>query len=319
MALAMRRRSLVVGFEFIDGLQEAMSIDYACGRWFHSSPHAKITREFWEYPGMTVTIGRVLLTGAGGKIGTVLREGLKGRYPVLRLSHRRPFGEAAAGEEIALADLEVLDQVVAAMEGVDVVVHMGGRGEEGDWPTVLTSNILGTYNVFEAARLCRVRRVVFASSNHVVGYYRRERRIGPDEPVRPDTRYGVSKAFGEALGRYYADKFGLGVICQRIGCFYPKPLDTRMLSEWISVRDMVELTRCCIEAADIHFEIVYGVSANTRIWWDNPAAARIGYVPQDNAEAFAGEVPAEQPGVECLFQGGRYTGLEFAGDPAEIR
>jgi uronate dehydrogenase len=270
-----------------------------------------------------MTIGRVLLTGAGGKIGAVLRAGLRGLYPVIRLSHRRPFGEAAEGEEIALANLERFDEVMALMDGVDAVVHMGGKATEGDWPTVLGSNIEGTYNVLEAARLRGVKRVVLASTNHVIGYHRRERRIGPDDPIRPDSRYAVTKAFGEALGRYYADKFGSSVICQRIGCFYPKPLDVRMLSEWISPRDMVALTRCCLDAGDIHFEIVFGVSANTRSWWDNPAAAKIGYAPLDNAEDYADEVfartrPADEPEVERQFQGGRYTGMEFTGDPAKI-
>ena len=266
---------------------------------------------------------RVLITGAGGKIGSLLRERLRGVYPVLRLSHRRAFGAATDNEEIVLANLDRFDEVVALTEGVDAIVHMGGKGVEGDWDTVLQSNIIGTYNLFEAARINGVKRVVFASTNHVVGYYRRDQRVGPNDPVRPDSRYGVSKVFGEALGRMYADKYGLSVICQRIGCFFSEPKDRRHLAEWISFDDMVELTRCCIDARDIHFEIVYGVSANDRCWWDNPTAEKIGYRPKDNAEDFAEAIcsatpAAAEPAVEREFQGGWFTGMEFVGDPDRI-
>src|SRR5690606_37365717 len=171
---------------------------------------------------------RILLTGAAGEIGTVLRAGLKGLYPVLRLSHRRSIDDIEPGEEFRLARLDDLDEVMDAMQGVDAVVHMGGKAQEGEWDEVLPSNIIGAYNIFEAARRQGVRRVVFASSHHVIGYYRRGREVGPREAFRPDSRYAVSKVFGEALGRLYADKHGLNVVCLRIGSFQERPRNERM-------------------------------------------------------------------------------------------
>ena len=164
---------------------------------------------------------RVLMTGADGVIGRVLREELRGVYPVLRLSHRRPFGDAGVGEEIILANLENYAEVDAAMEGVDAVIHLGGKAEEGTWEVVLQSNILGAYNTFEAARRHGVKRFVFASTNHLVGYHRRTRKLTVTDPPRPDCRYAATKVFGEALARLYADKHGMSVICMRIAHFSP--------------------------------------------------------------------------------------------------
>jgi uronate dehydrogenase len=168
-----------------------------------------------------------------------------------------------------------------------------------------------------------VKRVVFASSNHVVGFHRRERSVGPDSPLRPDTRYGVSKVFGEAIARLYADKHGLASVCLRIGQFRPKPTNRRMLSLWISPRDTVQLVVRSLEAPDVHFEIVYGISANRRGWYDNPGAARIGYRPVDDAENYAAEVEAAVAGelespVEGAFQGGPFCSQEFEGDAGRI-
>ncbi len=266
---------------------------------------------------------RVLITGAAGAIGTVLRQGLGGRYPLLRLSDIAPLGEAGAGEEIDHADLRNLAEVEAAMAGVDAVVHLGGAALEAAWESIHEHNIVGTYNVFEAARRHGVSRVIFASSNHAIGYYRRDRHIGPDVAVRPDSRYGVSKAFGEALGSLYADKYGLGVICLRIGSFLPRPDSVRKLSTWISHRDMVQLVGCCLDARAVHFEIVYGVSANDRSWWHSPAAERLGYAPLDNAESYAADILAEQdpedePEASRLFHGGPFCETEFSGDLSRI-
>lgn len=297
---------------------------------------------------------RVLLTGANGTVGKVLREGLRGVYPMLRLSHRRPFGDPLPGEEIVLANLDVADEVDAMMEGVDAVIHMGGKAEEGPWEAVLKSNIMGTYNVFEAARRHKVKRVIFASTNHTIGYYRRDRKLTVNDPPRPDCRYGLTKVFGEALARLYADKYGLSVICQRIGSFQDRPMNVRMLSCWLSHRDMLELTRVCLNAPpETHFEIVWGVSGNTRTWWDNTPAFKLGFTPRDNAEDYAEEilaaqraaraakapsgsggtdvtdqaaviaaikaVQAEEPPAEGLFQGGPFCAMEFEGDLDKIR
>jgi len=155
----------------------------------------------------------------------------------------------------------------------------------------------------------------------VIGYYRATQAVGISEPERPDSRYGVSKAFGEALGRMYADKYGLEVACLRIGSFRARPMDARQLATWISHRDMVELTRCCIEAPAFHFLVLYGVSNNTRNRWQNPHAAKIGYRPLDNAEQYAAELEAKRPPAgepAADFHGGAFCGLEFVGDSRRI-
>ena len=257
---------------------------------------------------------QVLITGAAGAIGSTLRAGLRGVYPLLRLADIRPLAAPATREECVTADLCDFAAVASMMDGVDCVVHLGGVPREGPWEAILEHNIVGTYNVFEAARQCGVKRVVFASSNHVIGYYRAERPVGIEAPPRPDSRYGVSKVFGEALGRLYADKHGLSVACLRIGSFRERPQNARQLATWISPRDMVQLARCCIDAPDYRFLVLYGVSENTRSRWHNPAAAVVGYRPQDNAEAYAPEFKgplADGTDPAREFHGGEFCALEF--------
>ena len=180
----------------------------------------------------------VLVTGAAGGIGTRLRQLLKGAYPKIRLSDIRPPADLKPDEEFVQAELADLAQVETAVQGVDGIVHLGGFATEGPWDTILNANIIGCYNLFEAARRAGVKRVVFASSNHAVGFYPRQRRIGTREPVRPDSRYGISKAFGEAVAATYAYKHGMRT-CLRIGNFGDKPLDHRRLSIWLKPEDLV--------------------------------------------------------------------------------
>lgn len=257
-------------------------------------------------------MNRILITGAAGAIGSALRAGLRGRYPLLRLSDLRDIAPAAPGEEIAPADLCDPAAVKAAMAGIDCVVHLGGIPREAPWPAILEANIIGTYHVFEAARECGVRRVVFASSNHAVGFHRATKTIGIDVEPRPDSRYGVSKVYGEALGRLYADKHALSVACLRIGSFREKPEDARQLSTWISPRDMVQLVQRCIEAPDYRYLVLYGVSNNTRTRWRNPHAARIGYAPRDNAEDYATALTTRTAaGAAAEFHGGSFCDIEL--------
>ncbi|MDP1718531.1 MAG: NAD(P)-dependent oxidoreductase [Burkholderiales bacterium] len=259
-------------------------------------------------------MNRILITGAAGEIGSTLRAGLRGLYPLLRLSDIRPLSAPAAGEECISTDLRDFAAVSSLVQGMDCVIHLGGVPREGPWEAMLENNITGTYNVFEAARQCGVKRVIFASSNHVIGYYRAERSVGIEEPPRPDSRYGVSKVFGEALGRLYADKHGLSVACLRIGSFRERPQNARQLATWISPRDMVHLVRCCIDAPDYRFLVLYGVSNNDRNRWHNPAAAVIGYQPQDNAEAHASECKstlADGTDPSTEFHGGEFCSIEF--------
>ena len=203
---------------------------------------------------------RVLITGAAGGIGQRLRADMQGLYPVLRLSDREAPAPAGPGEEVVAADLADFAACEAACADVDGIVHLGGQAVEGDWETVLQANIVGGYNLFEAARRQGVKRVVFASTNHVIGFYPRTQRIDHHAPPRPDSRYGVSKAFGEALGALYAEKHGMGVLAIRIGNFGDRPLDRRRLSIWISPRDFLQLVRIGLEHPELRYEVVYGAS-----------------------------------------------------------
>jgi uronate dehydrogenase len=263
----------------------------------------------------------ILITGAAGLIGSTLRLALRGAYPLLRLTDMRPLAEPAAGEECVVTDLTNLAALKSLMAGIDCVVHLGGVPREAPWEAILPANIVGTWNVFEAARLAAVKRVVFASSNHVIGYYRSNKDVGVDEPPRPDSRYGVSKVFGEALGRLYADKHGMSVACLRIGSFREQPEDARQLATWVSPRDMAQLVRCAIDAPAYNFLVLYGVSGNTRSRWKNSAAERIGYRPQDNAEDYATRfAPPHAAGSDpaVAFHGGGFCAQEFSNDVRAI-
>ena len=237
---------------------------------------------------------RVLLTGAGGGVATMIRPLLRARYS-LQISDRVPVAPVD-GEEWAGADLGDVAALRAAVSGVDGIVHLGGFSVEADWDTIRSANIEGAYNLFEAARLEGVKRIVFASSNHAMGFYPRSETIGVDRTVRPDSRYGLSKAFGEALGSLYADRYGLEVLSVRIGHIAPVPANVRDLAIWLSPRDFVQLIGIGIETPDLRHEIVYGMSDNARAWWDNANAIRLGYRPKDRAEDHAAAVLAADRG-----------------------
>jgi uronate dehydrogenase len=261
---------------------------------------------------------RVLITGAAGDVGTRLRRLLKGTYE-LRSSDIKTPSDLAADDDFVAADLARMDEVERIVAGVDGIIHLGGYSVEGPWETILNANIIGCHNLFEAARRHNVKRVVFASSNHAVGFYPRHRKIGVDVTVRPDSRYGVSKAFGEALAAMYADKYGLRVLCLRIGNVNDQPIDLRRLSIWLKPEDLVQLVRIGLEHPDVHFEIFYGASSNERAWWDNSRAYAFGYRPSGRAEdfkdaAFAAQAKVEPDPVGDLFQGGTFCSDEFSGD-----
>jgi uronate dehydrogenase len=266
---------------------------------------------------------RVLLTGAAGGVGRRLRRMLAPVYPELRLSDIATPPNLEPGEPFVRADLANLDEVEAAVDGVEGIVHLGGFSVEGPWETILQANIVGCYNLFEAARRKGVERVVFASTNHVVGFYPRHRRIGTDVTVRPDSRYGASKAFGEALAALYADKYGLRVLCLRIGHVLDAPIEHRSLSIWLSPEDLAQLVRIGLEHPDLRYEIFYGVSHNERSWWDNARAHDFGYRPTGRAEdhrdqALAGEAGRTPDPVAEFFQGDSFCSKEFAGRKGDI-
>ncbi len=260
-------------------------------------------------------IERLLITGAAGALGSHARKHFQGRFRHLRLSDMNEMGPAAPGEEVVRCNLADPFAVEDLCANVDAILHLGGRATEADWPTVRAANIEGAINVWEAARRHRVDRVLFASSNHAIGLYPRTRSIDHDDRTRPDSRYGASKAFGESLAELYAAKHGIRGFVMRIGSCFPEPVDARMLTTWLSYGDFIRLVEVGL-SADYLFEIVYGVSANTRAgWWDNSNAHRLGYRPQDDAEAFADRIAHirfEQAAAE-LTHGGPYVSAEFEG------
>jgi uronate dehydrogenase len=267
---------------------------------------------------------RILITGAAGEIGTNLRKLLPPIYPDLVLTDLKTPADLGPHETFKAADLSDLAQVEAVCEGIDGILHFGGFSVEGPWDTILQSNIIGGYNLFEAARRNGVKRIVFASSNHATGFYPRHQCISPDVTVRPDTRYGVSKVFGEAIGALYADKHGIGVTCLRIGKFADKPLNRHFLSIWLKPDDLVQLCRIGLDHPDIHFEIFYGASYNERSWWDNSRAYDLGYRPTGRAEDFredamAGQAKLKPDPVRDFYQGSRFCSIEFDRNDDSLR
>lgn len=266
---------------------------------------------------------RVVMTGAAGGVGTMTRPHLRGHFDQLVVSDRRPIDDLHEGETFVQAELTDMAAMERLLDGADGIIHLGGQPVEADWQAVHDANITGLYNTYEAARRQGVRRIVFATTNHVVGFYRRSRTIDHTAMPRPDSRYGVSKAFGEALGRLYADKYGLGVLNVRIGNVDQRPADIRRLSIWVSPRDLAQLFRIGLSHPDIHFEVVYGASKNARAWWDNANAYRLGYRPEDEAEDHAEHAHAvsrddpEGP-IAAQFHGGPFCAIEFAGDVKRI-
>ena len=252
---------------------------------------------------------RLLITGAGGTVGSILRTGLRGRLAAeMRLLDLNPI-TPEIGEEAVLGDITDLAVMRSAISGCDACVHLAAIPVESSFEKILHTNIQGTWAVFEAARLEGCGRVVFASSNHATGYYPIQDRIGPADPVRPDSYYGASKVFGEALGSLYHHKHGMRVACIRIGSALPRPIEERHLSTWLSPGDLVRLVTACLTSPELEFAIVYGASANRRGWWDLEPGRRLGYEPQDDAEAFAGDV---EPGPAGKFQGGTFTRADGA-------
>jgi len=261
----------------------------------------------------------ILITGAAGDVGTHLRRELAGKYRI-RASDLRPLKKVAR-EAYMRADISKMADALRITKGVDAVVHLGGYSVEGPWEGILSANIVGCYNVFEAARRNGVKRILFPTSNHATGFYRRDQTIDHRVYPKPDSRYGVSKVFGEALGSLYADKYGMQVFCMRIGNVNPKPIDKRRLAIWFSPRDLAQLVTIGIERPDIRFEIVYGISGNKRAWYDNSNAHRLGYRPQDDSELYATEILAhEKPGDPTaeMYQGGAFVVAEEIPNPAPL-
>lgn len=237
----------------------------------------------------------VLLTGAAGGLGTLMRELLPAYGYELRLFDAVPVAGAPDAITADLADTEALRE---AVRGVDAVLHLAGISLESTFDRILAANIVGTHNLYEAARAEGVRRIVYASSNHAVGFVPHPVRGGPlvpvDTPRRPDSYYGLSKAFGEDLAQLYCDKHGIETVSVRIGSCFERPTSVRMLSLWLSPADAARLFHAAFTAQGVGHTVVYGSSANTRLWWDLSSARALGYAPRDDSERFAAELVAAE-------------------------
>jgi uronate dehydrogenase len=254
----------------------------------------------------------VLLTGAAGTLGRALTAPLQAACERLILSDlAAPL--AALGDPRAVpCDLADGQAVHRLLDGVDAVVHLGGVSVEQPFHVVLPANIVGAFNLYEAARRRGVRRIVFASSNHVTGCYRQDQAVRTQDPPRPDGYYGLSKLYGEGLASMYFDRYGIETVCLRIGSATPAPVDRRMLSTWLSLADLARLVIAALSAPDVGFLVAYGTSNNARSWWDSAEAwARLGYVPQDDSEPFAAQVQhvLQAPGPMRELQGGLFLGI----------
>lgn len=254
----------------------------------------------------------LLITGAAGGLGTILRDGLSGYAGTLRLSDLTDITDLRDGEESQPCDLADFEAVQKLVDGVDGIVHLGGMSVENTFESILQANLRGTYNIFEAARRAGRPRILFASSNHAIGFHKREDLLDGTSKMRPDSLYGVSKCFGENLGQYYFDKFGVESVSVRIGSCFPKPKDRRMLATWLSPRDFITLVDAIFSAARTGAAMIYGVSANREVWWDNSHAAFLGWHPQDSSEVFRAEIEAAHPAQQfddpaVIYQGGGFA------------
>jgi len=259
-----------------------------------------------------VLYSRLLLTGAAGGLGRVLRPRLKSHCHTLRVSDKAALGDAVLGEEVMPASLEDAQAVDKLLEGVDAVVHLGGVSVERPFDEILPANIVGMYNLYEAARKHGTRRVVFASSNHVTGFYKQSETVTPTMPVRPDGFYGLSKAFGENLARYYFDRYGMETVCVRIGSSFPEPKDRRMLATWLSYDDLERLVLASLSSPVVGFSVIYGMSDNPVVWWDNASAKHVGFQPKDSSAPYKSAAQARQPTLDLtdpavIYQGGGFV------------
>jgi uronate dehydrogenase len=264
---------------------------------------------------------KVALSGASGNIGQVLRPALLDRGVDLRSAGgRRPLTPLRPGEDVCHGDLRDPAVVDRLLEGVDVLIHMAGTSVERPLPEIIENNLVGLHAVYEGARRHRVKRVVFASSNHAIGMYPVEEKLRLDCAFRPDGFYGLSKVWGEAMTRMYWDKHGIEGIAVRIGSALLRPAEFRHLSTWLGHEDLLQLMMRCIEAPDIGYLVVWGVSNNTRSYWDQTGAERLGYRPVQNAEDYAEEILKQENPLDSIarqHQGGSFVSQDFT--PIERR
>jgi uronate dehydrogenase len=262
---------------------------------------------------------RLLLTGAAGGLGKVLRQSLRPYAKVLRLSDISEMAPAIdASEEVQPCDLSDKLAVHQLVEGVDAILHFGGVSVERPFEEILGANICGVFHIYEAARRHGVKRIIFASSNHVIGFYKQDETIDALSPRRPDSYYGLSKSYGEDMASFYFDRYGIETVSIRIGSSFPEPQNRRMMSTWLSFDDLTQLIERSLYATDVGHTIVYGASANRNVWWDNRYAAHLGYHPKDSSEQFRDKVEAQpMPAADdpaMVYQGGAFVASGPFGD-----
>ena len=270
-------------------------------------------------PSTPTPFDRLLLTGAAGGLGKVLRETLRPYAKVIRLSDIVEITPASdSSEEVVTCDLADKQAVHQLVEGVDAILHFGGVSTEHAFEEILGANICGVFHIYEAARRHGVKRVIFASSNHVIGFYKQDEVIDAHSPRRPDSYYGLSKSYGEDVASFYFDRYGIETVSIRIGSSFPEPQNRRMMSTWLSFGDLTQLLERALYAPNVGHTIVYGVSDNKNVWWDNRLAAGLGYVPQDSSEVFRDKVEAQpMPAADdpaMVYQGGAFVAAGPFGD-----
>jgi uronate dehydrogenase len=265
---------------------------------------------------------KVALSGAAGNVGRILRTELPKRGVDLRSAGgSRPLEPLHAGEDVMHGDLKDPTVVDRLLQGVDVLIHMAGTSVERPLPEIIQNNLVALHEVYEGARRHKVRRVVFASSNHAFGMYSPDDKLKLEAEFRPDGFYGLSKVWGEAMARLYWDKHGIEGISLRIGTTMGRPPENfRQLSTWMGTEDLVQLVMRSIEAEDVGYSAVWGISANSRAYYDLSQGNAIGYAPTENAEDWAEAVLAQPNPLDPVaqrFQGGAFATLDYT--PPEQR
>lgn len=264
----------------------------------------------------------ILITGAAGRLGTELRRGLAPLARRLRLADVAEIKDVQPNEEALRFDLADEAAVLAAAEGVEAIVHFGGAPLERPWEDILNANIRGSYHVYEAARKAKVRRVVYSSSVHAIGYHKLEDHIDARAPHRPDGLYGLSKCFVEDLGQLYWDKFGIESVMLRIFSSFPEAADRRMLWSWLSFADCVRLVTASLTAPRAGFTVAFGISDNAVKPVDNRLASHLGFYPEDNTELFRAaleeKLPVPDPKAPAVQHlGGWFVDLGHPDDEAK--
>jgi uronate dehydrogenase len=267
---------------------------------------------------------KVALSGAGGNMGKTLRIELHKRGVDLRSAGGRlPLEPLYPGEDIMHGDLREPIVVDRLLRGVNVLIHLAGVSVERPLPELIEHNLLGLYQVYEGARRNKVRRVIFASSNHAFGMHSVKDKLKVDAPFRPDSFYGLSKVWGEAMARMYWDKHGIEGISVRIGTAFSRPpAELRHLSTWFGDEDLIQLIMQCITVPDVGYMAVWGVSNNARSYWDNTGTEKLGFNPRQNSEDFAAEILKEPNPLDPIaqqFQGGGFVTLDYTPQDARPR